>query len=81
MQGPDKAVLEAAALQCREALSTSNLQQSMRSAGQPSQPMAGMALSNLASHDLHTGAFPGSSNASRPNPFDRSRYSRSASMP
>ncbi len=66
-------MLEAAAQHCREMLSKSDLQQSMRSArnpGQQGQPIASMALSNLAPHDLHTGAIPGSSHPSRPNPFD-----------
>ncbi len=76
MQGPNEAVLEAAAQHCREMLSKSDLQQSMRSSrtpgqqGQPGQPLPSMALSNLAPHDLHAGAIPGSSNPSRPNPFD-----------
>ncbi|CAL5224202.1 g6845 [Coccomyxa viridis] len=72
-EGPNEAVLEAAAQHCREMLSKSDLQQSMRSArnpGQQGQPIASMALSNLAPHDLHTGAIPGSSHPSRPNPFD-----------
>lgn len=76
MQGPNEAVLEAAALQCREMLSKSDLQHSIRaprSAGQPlqpGQPIASMVLSNLAPHDLHAGGMPGSSNPPRPNPFE-----------
>ena len=57
-------------------LSKSDLQHSMlapRSTGQPGQPRrapTSTALSNLAPHDLHTGATHGGSSTSRPNPFE-----------
>ena len=87
MQGPNEALLEAAALHCREMLSKSDLQHSIRaprSAGQamqPGQPIASMALSNLAPHDLHAGGMPGSSNPSRPNPFDLVQKQEQESQP